>query len=195
MPRDIEGEIEKLGLLRDVPQTDAIVRLRKALGDRVNLVAAKAAQVAGELRLVDLLPVLLRAFERLMQNGSERDPQCWAKNAIAKALVDLDYRDSAPFLRGASYVQMEAVWGKMEDTAQNLRGICVLALATCNDIPRSQILRQMVDALCDEASTVRNEVVRAIEQMNGSVRVESELGKGTIFIIVLPLHIISTPLP
>jgi HEAT repeat protein len=172
MPRrDIEGEIEKLSQLRDAPPKEAAARLRKALGDRVNLVAARAARVIGQMQLLELVPDLLRAFERLMENGAERDPQCWAKNEIAKALVAMDLRDSAPFLRGTRYVQLEKtggpLGGKLEDMAQNLRGICVLALAACNDLPRSQILRHLVDSLVDDASNVRVEAVRAIEQMDG----------------------------
>ena len=179
--RDIQAEIEKLNLLRGAPPREAAARLRKALADRVNLVTAKAARLVAELKLVDLVPDLLRAFERLLENGAERDPQCWGKNAIAKALVDLDHRESAPFLSGMRHIQMEATWGKSEDMAQNLRGICVLALAACTDIPRPHILRHLVDALTDAAPTVRVEALRAIEQMDGEeaalvLRLKAHLG-------------------
>ena len=109
MARKIENEIESLSHVRDLPPAEAAARLRKALGDRVNLVAAKAAKVAAEMHIVELIPDLLRAFDRFFQDAAAKDPQCWGKNAIAKALVELDYRDSAPFVRGMRHVQMEPV--------------------------------------------------------------------------------------
>jgi hypothetical protein len=165
--RDIQGEIERLGRLRDAAPGEADAALRKALGDRVNLIVAKAAKLIGEMNRRELIPDLLRAFDRLLDKGAERDPQCWGKNAIAKALVDLDHREAAPFLRGMRCVQMEPVWGKLEDMAQSLRGTCVLALAACTDLPREEILRHIVDVMTDDAQTVRIESVRALESMEG----------------------------
>ena len=179
--RDVQGEIERLGRLREAAPGSADAALRKALGDRMSLIAAKAARLIGELNRRELIPDLLRAFDRLLEKGAERDPQCWAKNAIAKALVDLDHRDAAPFLRGMRCVQMEPVWGKLEDMAQNLRGACVLALAACTDIRREEILRHLVDTLADAAQTVRIETVRALESMEGDdsallLRLKARLG-------------------
>jgi HEAT repeat protein len=166
--RRIEEEIERLSRLRDAgltPETQAAIR--KALTDRVGLVVAKAAKVAAELGARDFVPELLAALERMYEKPLERDPQCWAKNAIAKALTGLDYRQAAPYLRGARHIQMEPVYGGQEDTAPNLRGICLLGLATCTDIRREVGLRAMVDALTDPAQTVRIEAARAIEEMGG----------------------------
>src|ERR1700722_111279 len=165
--RDVEAAVERIGLLRDVTHAEAVVGLRKALGDRVNLVVAKAAKIAAERQLRELIPDLLVTFDRLFEDAVERDTQCWAKNAIAKALTELDYRESAPFLRGRQHIQMEAVWGGRQDTAQTLRGICLLGLASCNDITRAKILRLLVDSVADEAQVVRVEAVRAVAEMDG----------------------------
>ena len=127
--RRIEEQLEALGRLRGVPPADAAPVLRKALADRVNLVAAIAAGIAAELPAPEVLPDLERAFDRLFEDPVKRDPQCWGKNAIARALKDLGHRESPAFLRGAVHIQMEAVWGGQEDTAGPLRGICLLALA------------------------------------------------------------------
>jgi HEAT repeat protein len=162
--RKVEQEIERLSLLRTAPESEATTALAKALTDRVNLVVAKAAKIAGERRLSALVPKLLRAFDRLFEN----DPQCWGKNAIAQALVDLEYRESAPYVRGAQHIQMEPVWGGQQDTATTLRGICVLALASGTDLPREDTLRLLVDALVDAADPVRVEAVRALAQMGGA---------------------------
>jgi hypothetical protein len=166
--RRVEEEVERLSRLReDGPGPATTAAIRKALGDRVGLIAAKAAKIAAELRLEEAIPDLLRAFDRFFEKPAERDPQCWAKNAIAKALAELDYRQSAPYLRGARHVQMEAVWGGQEDTASMLRGICILALIACSDVRREEVLRCLVDALTEKAQTVRVEAVRAIAEMGG----------------------------
>lgn len=166
--RKVEEQIDALRqLTADGPTPATVAALRKGLADRVGLVVAKAAQVAGELQLRELEPDLLRAFDRLLEDPVRRDPQCWGKNAIAKTLAALDYRESPPFVRGSRHVQMEPVWGGQEDTASPLRGICVLALASCNDLRRETILRYIVDRMGDPALTVRMEAARAVEQMGG----------------------------
>src|ERR1039458_1172790 len=137
--RQIEAEVERLNQLRDAAVSETVPALRKALSDRVNLIVAKGAKLADELRLPDLLPDLLRAFDRLFEKPVERDPQCWGKNAISKALVTLDHREAAPFLRGIRHVQMEPAWGGGADTAATLRGTCALAPPSCARVSRSFI--------------------------------------------------------
>jgi hypothetical protein len=173
--RKIEEEIQRLAQICQADSgagpasgSAAIAALRKALGDRVNLMVAKAAKLAAELHNEELLPDLQAAFDRLMEKPVERDPQCWGKNAIATALVALNYRESARFLRGARHIQMEPVWGGEADTAATLRGICLLALPSCTDVRREEILRCLVDALTERAHTVRLDAVRAIAQMEGA---------------------------
>jgi hypothetical protein len=165
--RKVDLEVEQIGRLRDAPVEEALAGLRKALRDRVNLLPAKAAKIAAERRLAELIPDLLKAYERLFENAAERDPQCWGKTAIAKALVALDHRESEPFVRGMRHVQMEPVWGGEEDTATALRGACVLALPACSDMRREDVLRCLVDALTDGKDPVRADAARALAQMGG----------------------------
>jgi hypothetical protein len=179
--RLVEEEIEALNRLRESPPADAVPALRQALADRVNLIVAKAAKIAAEQQLRDLLPDLLRAFDRLFEKAVARDPQCWAKNAISQALVAMEHREPAPFLRGLRHVQMEPVWGGEEDTAATLRGTCALALPACADIDRGLLLRHLVDSLTDHAVTVRSDVLRALAQMEGEeailvLRLKARLG-------------------
>lgn len=179
--RKVELEIERLGLLRQAPRQEATAALRKALGDRVNLMAAKAAKIIAELEIKELEPELLRAFDRLFENHVENDPQCWAKNAIANALRDLGHRESAPFLRGMRHVQIEPAYGGPVDTAPTLRGICLLALLACVDLRREEIMRHLVDGFTDEAPTVRAEAARGLELMEGEesallLRLKARLG-------------------
>lgn len=179
--RDIEGEIAQIVCLRDAPVESAAPKLRKALKDKINLIAAKAAQVAGETQSPELIPDLLAALDRFFENGAERDKQCAAKIAIGRALAQLDYRDHAPFLRGMRYRQLEASWGEPVDTAIPLRGICALALAACNDLTRAQIFRYLIDPLMDKTAVVRVEAVRAIAALDGEeaalmLRLKARLG-------------------
>jgi HEAT repeat protein len=186
--RKIEQQLETLSELRKRgakkelgPNEETVGAIRKALSDPVNVVVAKAAGMAAELEFRSLLPDLQRAFERLFKNGRKCDPQCWGKNAIAKALKDLGHAESADFLRGLHHVQMEPVWGGEEDTATVLRGTCALALVQCADITRAEIFRHLVNAFTDPIATVREDVARAIEQMEGEeaallLRLKARLG-------------------
>jgi HEAT repeat protein len=165
--RRIEEQLEKLSSLRKVPRAEAAPAIRKALADRVNLVVAKAANLAAELGLHEAVPDLLLAFDRLFEDVLKRDPQCWGKNAAARALKELEYREAAPYLRGAAHIQMEPVWGGQEDTAGPLRGICLLALPACADIERPEVLRHLVNALTEPAPPVRSDAARALAEMRG----------------------------
>lgn len=179
--RRIEDAIDRVSALRDAPETEALPALRKALADRVNLIVAKAARIAADRRQHQLLPDLLTAFDRLFRDPLKSDPQCWGKNALAKALRDLDHRESAPFLRGMRHIQLEPVWGSHEDTAPTLRGICLLALVACTDLPRLDILHSLVDAVTEPQAVVRLEAVRALGEMGGDeaallLRMKARLG-------------------
>ena len=165
--RRVEDVLERLSALRDAPELQAVPALRKNLADRVNVVVAKAAQIAAERQMRELVPDLLIAFDRLFEDAAERDPQCWGKNAIAKALRDLEYRESEPFCRGFHHIQMEPVWGKHEDTAQTLRGICLLAMVACADVPRGELLQSLVEALTEPEAAVRVEAVRGLAEIQG----------------------------
>jgi HEAT repeat protein len=161
-----ERKLEALASLRAAlsPET-AINPLRKALKDRSNYLVSKAAALAGELRLTALIPDLLGAFDRFMIDPAKADPQCWAKDAIVKALKDLNHDDPAVFLRGIEHVQMEAVWGGSADTALTLRGACALALAACS-LDRQTILKHLLDRIADE-KPVRIDAIRALGQCPG----------------------------
>jgi HEAT repeat protein len=165
---NLEDRIEQLRELGRQPVTDQTrTSLRKALGDRSNLVVAQAAKVAGALQLRDLIPDLLQAFDRILPKGSAADPKCWAKKALVDVLKKMDHDQSDVFLRGLRHIQMEPVWGGHEDAAISLRGSCALALPQCVDISRHTKLRFLVDAMADPEEPVRVDAVRAIEQMEG----------------------------
>lgn len=157
--RDIEREIHELGATSD-PHV-----LQKALRDRVNLITAKAASRTGDLRLRELVPDLLTAYDRHFEEKA--DPQCWAKISIAKALKDLDWAESAPFVRGAEYRQWEAVWGGEADSAGTLRATCLLAIPSCTDLLRDDKLWTLMRGLSDRIAPVRMEAARGLELIGG----------------------------
>jgi hypothetical protein len=136
--------------------------LRKALADRNNYAVSKAAAITADLGLNALIPELLAAFSRFFEDPAKTDPQCWAKNAISKALAALGHDNPEVFLRGIAHIQMEPVWGGREDTAATLRATCALALVQCRDISDYEILSRLVDAMADSDKTVRAEAARAV---------------------------------
>jgi len=162
-----DRKLEALSALRanpDAPETAAA--LRRALKDRSNYVVSKAVAIVADLRLEGMIPDLLTAFDRFLVDGAKTDSQCWAKNAIARALRDFEYEDADVFLRGSRHVQMEPSFGPPVDTAATLRGICALALAACR-IHREIILRRLADLVCDSEKTVRVDALRAFAQLPG----------------------------
>src|SRR5262245_15771767 len=130
----LEDRLEQLRQLRSAsPNDEVISALRSALKDRSNLIIAEAAKTIAELHLSQLIPALLETFDRLFEDPAKKDPKCWGKTAIAKALTEMDYAEAAPFNRGSRHIQMEPVWGGQEDAAPHLRATCVLALVQCDD--------------------------------------------------------------
>jgi HEAT repeat protein len=168
-----DEKIAQIDALRSAP-AHALEPLRKALRDRNNFVCAKAAAVAGELLLRDAIPDLIEAFDRFLKDPAKTDPQCWAKNAIVKALKDLGHADPAVFLRGIAHRQT------FIDAESTLRGACALALVDCS-LPREAILIHLADVLADPEMRVRIDAARAIAQLPGMdsvlmLRVKAQAG-------------------
>lgn len=160
-----EAQIAALDSLREQPEGTRATALRKALGHRNNFIVAKAADLAREFSLGNLTDDLLKAFDRFFENPGKSDPQCWAKNAIARALAAFDVQDADVFLRGILHIQMEPVWGGRSDTAGTLRSICAYGLVQCRSLNETELLAHLVDVFADSDKTVRAEVGRAIEQV------------------------------
>jgi HEAT repeat protein len=160
-----EQQIAALDRLREASDKERIDGLRKALANRNNFLAAKAADLAREFNLTQLTDDLLAAFDRFFQNPEKSDPQCWAKNAISRALAAFEHQDAEVFLRGMRHIQMEPVYGGRSDSAGTLRATCALALVPCRSIAEADLLAYLVELMADKDKAVRVEVVRAIEQV------------------------------
>jgi HEAT repeat protein len=168
-----EEKIAAIESLRADPR-GALEPIRKALRDRNNFVCSKAAALAGDLLLRETIPDLTDAFDRFLKDPVKSDPQCWAKNAIVKALKDLGHSDPAVFLRGIAHRQT------FIDAESTLRGACSLALVQCS-LPRDTILLHLSDVLADPEMRVRIDAARAIAQLPGQdsilmLRVKAQAG-------------------
>ncbi len=98
-------------------------------------------------------------------NAEKTDPQCWAKNALSRALARLECRDKDIFLRGLRHHQYEPTWGGRSDTAGTLRANCAHALVACDGLNKHDLLVMLIEPLVDEDKSVRLETVRAISQL------------------------------
>lgn len=166
--RSFEQQLAALEALRQQPAEVRIEPLRKALGQRNNFIVAKAADLVREASLETLTPELLAAFDRFFDDPSKTDPQCWAKNALSRALAALNHQDATTFLRGMHHIQLEPVWGGRSDTAGTLRATCALALVQCRSLSEADLLAHLLDLMGDEDKVVRAEAVRAIEQVGST---------------------------
>ena len=97
--RKVEQEIEQLSALAGAPALEALPALRKALADRVNLVAAKAAKIAAARQVRELIPDLLRAFDRMLETARPGD--------AATALEALAIHRATPEIRAAAQAAVE----------------------------------------------------------------------------------------
>ena len=163
--KNFDAQLAALDALREQPDDSCIATLRGALEHQNNYIVSKAADQVVQRRLESLLPNLLTAFDRFFEDPAKRDPQCWAKNSISRALAAFELQDPAPFLRGLKHVQLEPTWGGSSDTAGTLRGTCALALVQCRTISETDLLRHLIDVLVDTDKTARNDAIRALEQL------------------------------
>jgi HEAT repeat protein len=163
----LEERLDRLGDLREDPDSPATTEaLRAALGDRHNLVAAKAARMAAELGKDELASELTAAFDRFLD--AEADRGCHAKTAIAKALVELDHPATRLFRRGIRVVQMEGAYGGPVDVAQELRANCAIGLVNSG---HPDAVVELVPLLTDPGLPVR---LAAAQGIGASGRAEAE---------------------
>src|ERR1035438_2214078 len=164
------AEMEALGAaLKSGPAPDAAQteQLRQTLTHRNTFLVSKAAKLVADAELFALLPDALVAYDRFFLDAAKSDPQCWAKNALVKALVKLEHRQKDAYLRGLRDHQMEGSYGGLSDTAGALRGACTHALVDCPGLSDADLLAILLEPLTDADKTVRVEAARAIGQVGG----------------------------
>jgi hypothetical protein len=152
---------EQLAALDTLPaeRSASIDALKAALGERHYRIVAKAARLAEDALLYELVPALLAAYPRLLDKPLKSDPSCLAKKALVRALVALDCGDVEFFRRGLQYRQLEPVWGGTTDTAVDVRSSCAMGLVASG---YSRALVELTALLNDAEPQARAGAVRAI---------------------------------
>jgi hypothetical protein len=126
---NIQNKLNLLDQLGAGDKSQSLGIVKKLIVDRNNIVAAKAAEAAAGIKATELVPLLTCAFEAFIKDGARKDKRCHAKLAIVRAMRTLHADEPEVFARGVRYVQMEPVFGGMEDSAAPLRVECAAALA------------------------------------------------------------------
>lgn len=158
----IKEAFQKISSLRDDGYSpEAVKELKTIIEKQSGMVVAKAAPVVVEWYETSLCNDLEQCFYRLIENGANRDPQCWGKVAIIKALHDLLWQDSAVYILGCKTVQMEPVRGGFEDSAVSLRIASIEALMQRAVTDNTVLMETLADLIADPSRRVRAEAVRA----------------------------------
>ncbi len=164
----IETALNRMGELRTAAPEIAAQELRTYMGNRSNLVVAKAAKIAGELRLPVLIPDLAAAFDRFMKNPQQTDKRCAAITEIVGALYEMDYREPEIYLKGLRHIQKEASFGPPVDTAAALRGMSAQGLVRTS---YANALTDVVQLLVDPEAPARLGAIRALAANGGDAGV------------------------
>jgi HEAT repeat protein len=156
----LEEQLDHLAELRGQPPSpEGRAEVAKHLNSKMNLVASKAARIAGEWQIAELTPELVAAFDRFMVKPETTDKRCAAKIEILKALCKLDYPSPPVFRRAMQHVQMEPTWGGSVDTAAEVRALGAMGLAQTDYV---EALEEIVPLLLDSERDARIGAVRAI---------------------------------
>jgi HEAT repeat protein len=154
----------ELGRIGRGPMTpEVIATIRKTIGGKSSLLVSRAVDIAAEHDLRDLVPEIIEAFGRFVEDGADVDKGCRAKTSIVKALNKFEFLGGTIFLAGAYYVQMEPAFGEPEDTAVELRSNCALALAR---IVHPEAHFVLADLLVDKERPVRVAAVKALAYLS-----------------------------
>jgi HEAT repeat protein len=130
MKRDpVAAALQALAAAASRPgEATTLALVRSSLAHRSNHVVGRAARAARAGELTALVPDLIVAFPRFLEDPIRRDPGCVAKTEIVRALLAFDAPAPDVYLRGAAHVQREPAFGPPVDTAIELRALSALAL-------------------------------------------------------------------
>src|SRR5277367_399221 len=161
----VERALARLAALKSAAGDASVLQeLRAFLRNRSNLVAAKAAKIAGQRRITALVPELVAAFHRLMADAPRLDKRCAAITEIVISLYEMAYAEPGVYRLGLRHVQMEGSYGPPIDTAAHLRGISALGLVRTKD---REALSDVVALLVDPEPPARIGAVRALATNGG----------------------------
>ncbi len=151
------GELERLS--RSPDEDDAAERLGALLAGTSSVVVARAAALTPRVRRRDWAPELAAAFRRFLVDPAKTDKGCMAKLAVVEALLACDDPDEEVFRAGLTHVQLEPTWGRLVDTAAQLRARCALGLV---QVGASGVLDDLAVLLADPEPDARLGAARAL---------------------------------
>jgi HEAT repeat protein len=158
--RGVDAKLARMRTLRTEPVSPQLVgQLHEALADKSNFVAAAAAEIVGERSLTDLVPDLVAAFHRFLEDAEETDKTCRAKIAIVEALHKLDADAEEVYRIAVKHVQPEPRWGGSDDTAAPLRATAAFALVRVNP---HDLMILLADLLADPEKGARSGAAKAL---------------------------------
>ncbi len=111
------------------PRPQERAEVAKYLGGKINLLAAKAARIAGEWQAAELVPDLAAAFERFLVKPETTDKRCEAKTEILKALCKMEYSIAHRFSARPAACPDGSLLGRPVDTAAEVRALSAMGLA------------------------------------------------------------------
>ncbi len=158
--QSIDEKLDALDALGSEPDESVrSVGIKLALGDRHYRVVARAAHLAADALMYEFVPALLSAYRRFLDKPVKSDPNCFAKKAIVRALVNLECDDVTFYLEGIRYAQLEPLWGGATDTAVDVRSSCAMGLVATG-YPRALV--ELTELLNDPETQARSGAVRAV---------------------------------
>jgi HEAT repeat protein len=163
--KGIKAALEDLaGVVTPADTPEALATLRDGLGAKSNAIVARAAELVGKRKAVQLIPDLCAAFSRFLGAGMASDKICLAKTAIVKALQELGSNQTEVFLTGMACYWPERPRPGQRDEAAPLRIASVTAHAQFGS---SFDLEPLVDCLGDPVDNVRHRAAAALAAIGG----------------------------
>ncbi|MBL7647030.1 MAG: HEAT repeat domain-containing protein [Candidatus Hydrogenedentes bacterium] len=117
-----DGLRELRAMEADDPSPEGIAKLHTLIAHRSNHVVGRAARLAGLWQAESLIPELITAFRRFLQDPVKTDPGCAAKQPIIEALDLLGNGDASVYFEAVRHIQREPAFGPPIDTAASVRG-------------------------------------------------------------------------
>jgi hypothetical protein len=147
----LEEQLDRVAALRSEPPSPAgRAEAAKYLNSKMNLVAAKAARIAGEWQAAELTPELVEAFDRFMVKPETSDKRCAAKIEILKALCKLEYPSPSGFSPQPAACPNGTYLGRLGGHRRRVRALGAMGLAQ-TDYPEA--LEEIVPLLLDANAT------------------------------------------
>ncbi len=164
-----DDKLARIRSLADVPEGQAIVELRRILGEENAFLIGEAAKMVKTLELRALQEDLVSVCKRLLANEIG-DRGCIAKRCVLDALVTFETHVPDVYLLGLRHEQWEHSFGPPEDTAGSVRGLCAHALVR---IEYSEAIFDVAPLLYDGLPEVRVAAAEALaatgEQICGAI--------------------------